>query len=295
MTKKQILTLKMYRSIEKYITASSLLPNLKNEIFENFKAKIVSIESVSKELQNASIEIKKKLCKTGAEVELLLALNSKTSNLGYGIEPTFIIFYSALQRKTKDQLVKAMQQIHDEACRKINVLINSGITLPIMDYIQDMINDYSEGNSEGCVVRVKMRQLKSHFLEAEFLLKEIDKEAESFGKHNLDFFIAYSANRIPIASAKLRTRLKGSVLDEHEMPIEGAIVCIYGTNYETKTNTDGLYFLQNIPFGILKITASVFSHSDESSIVKIQRTKSNKVDFILQSIKNRDLRQRQIG
>lgn len=296
MTRKQIFCLKMYCSVEKYISGTTMFNNPKvQKVLENFKNQIFKIENVNKEIMTANVEIRKKVCQAGAEIELLLATNSKIHNNGYGVEPTLALYYSVLQRKSKEDLVEALQRIHDEANSKIIALANFGITPSVMEYIQSMINDYSQGNSESMFVRVKSKEMKALYLEAELLLKEIDKIAESFGKKNPDFYIAYAANRIPIAPAKMKTRLKGMVLDENEMPIEGAVICIYGTNYETKTDTNGYYVLQNIPFGRLKVTASVYSYSNGSSIVRIEKTKSNKVNFILQSTNEQNIRQRQAG
>ena len=201
MTKKQTYALKMYQSVEMYIKDSCFESRPKvYDIMEDFRSKISKIETVAGELENVSLEVRKKLCQAGADIEFLLAKNTKTLN--YGISPSVSLFYSALFIKSKDQLVESLQKICKEASLKMDVLNSYGITPAAMEYVNLIILDFWTGCSINSTIRQKEKQLKALFLEADLLLKDLDKEAEVYSKENPDFHIAYSAKRIPIMTYK---------------------------------------------------------------------------------------------
>lgn len=201
MTKKQTYALKMYQSIDMYIKDSCFESRPKvYDIMEDFRSKISKIEIIANEIENVTTEIRKKLCQAGADIEFLLAKNTKTLN--YGISPSVSLFYSALFRKSKDQLVESLQKICKEASLKMDVLSRYGITPAVMEYVDLAIVDFWTGCSINSSIRQKEKQLKALFHEADLLLKDLDKEAELYSKENSDFHVAYTVKRMRILAYK---------------------------------------------------------------------------------------------
>jgi|GEM_PF-6674726 len=285
MNKKQIISLKMYHSIEKYIrnTPFECLPKI-NDIIEDFRLKIATIEAIAIDLEKSDSTIKEKLCRAGADIELLLVKTAKTQGHGYGMELTVDIFYASLLRKNKQQLVDTLQRINIQGCQKMEILSSHGITPCVMEYFKSLIKDYWDGNTVSLVRRINEKKLRALYVETEILLKRIDKEAERYQKENPDFYTAYAANRVRIFPYKMNiTKIKGLVINEDLLPVEGAVVSIYGTDYQTKTDNCGYYILQNIPFGTLKVIATACNHEKEAINISIHKSKSNKIDFMLRN------------
>lgn len=285
MTKKQTFLLKMFNSVEKFLKGTSFESQSKvANIMEDFRIKIASIEIITLEQEKADSVIKEKLCKAGADIELLLAKSAKTQGYGYGIELSATLFYSSLMRKNKENLIESLKKVHSEGCKKMDILNSHGITPIVMEYFNELITDYSIESSVTIIKRTNEKRLRLLFTEIEVLLKMLDKEAERYQKENSDFYIAYSANRVPISSSKINsTKLKGLVLDEESLPVEGAIVVIHGTEYKAKTDDCGYYYFQNIPLGTLKVIASAHNHKEEAINISIHKTRSNKINFTLRN------------
>ena len=172
-----------------------------------------------------------------------------------------------------------------EICKKVYLkakehqadLADYGITSAVLDELLELIDNY---NSKTQLNKVTLEQKSEQTKVINNLVKEgkailndiFDKLMLIFKDSKPEVYNAYVAarNSMPKRHAKKSNGevmedeagvLTGMVTDKaDEMPIQGAIVKLTGTDYKTETDSDGEYLFDSLPAGTYTVEVSILDY-----------------------------------
>ncbi|WP_296147416.1 hypothetical protein [uncultured Flavobacterium sp.] len=208
MNASQIVRLNRYQSIIEFIEENpEILVDFHDfELsFMFFKSKIFDILEVLRKENQMTYEIifkreetKKKICKAGADIEILLkTITFNESSLEVAARSKAV--YDELFQKKDRFLLNHLQAIQEEAKKNLSGLARYGITLNLLNEYETMVSNYFHE-----ILPAKKRitnkhsklQLKNLFRQTEAVLKEgLDKNAKALKASHPDFFAKYKLLR----------------------------------------------------------------------------------------------------
>ncbi len=170
-----------------------------------FKSKISEILEVLRKENQMSYEIifkgeetKRKICRAGADIEILLKiiiLNESSLELSARSKAV----YDELYQKKDQLLLNRLQSIHEEAKQKLSELARYGITLNLLNEYETMISNYFHKilpAKKRITNKESKLLLKNLFRQTEAVLKEgLDKNAKALKASHPDFFDKYKLLR----------------------------------------------------------------------------------------------------
>ena len=172
-----------------------------------------------------------------------------------------------------------------EICKKVYLkakeyladLADYGVTSAVLDELLELIDNY---NSKTQLNKVTLEQKREQTKVINILVKEgkailndsFDKLMLIFKDSKPETYNAYlsARNSMPKRHAKKSNGeviedeagiLSGMVTDKaDEMPIQGAIVKLTGTDYKTETDSDGEYLFDSLPSGTYTVEVSILDY-----------------------------------
>jgi len=207
MNTSQIAKLSMYKSIIKCVEENlgkiGSFPELELsfELFKTKTSQIIDIMCQENQMTHQAIakrtESKQKLCKAGADIEILLKIISSNDSALVINDRTRIIFNELFQ--TKEYLLSnRLKMIHENAIKNLDSLLKYGITTNLLDEFEKMIARYfhNEPTKKLKTINSYNTRLKNLFRETDVTLKEgLDRKVKSIKELHSLFFIAYTAIR----------------------------------------------------------------------------------------------------
>lgn len=208
MNTSQIVRLNVYECVVKCIEEN---PEICNNYpgfelsFEFFKSKIFDILEILKsenlmtyDIISKRYETKKKICKAGADIEILLKTISTTDSV-LEISSRTKLIYDELYRKKDPLLLNRLLFITENASKNVVSLAKYGITLNLIKEYETMIGNYFYKimpTKKTVTSKESKLKLKNLFRETEVVLKEgLDKNAKLLKTTHPDFFARYKLMR----------------------------------------------------------------------------------------------------
>ena len=184
---------------------------------------------------------------------------------------------SSLNRMQDDEVGEICSKVYLKAKEHLADLADYGITTAVLSELKELIDNYNSNTQlNKTAINEKSEQTKiiaQLTKEGKALLtNSFDKLMLIFKDSNPEAYNAYVAarNSMPKRHAKKSNGdvmedeaglLTGMVTDKaDEMPIQGAIVKLTGTDYKTETDSDGEYLFDSLPAGTYTVEVSILDY-----------------------------------
>lgn len=175
---------------------------------------------------------------------------------------------AALVNYTESDLSRAKKEDVDDICEAIHDATNTniagaspfGVSATDVTDLQAAIDLYrtASQNPRQAIITKSQAKKKVTIMIREviddLLIAQLDKMASTLKLTNKDFYSGYKQAREIIDLGSTTTKIRGTVLDENDVPLKGVLLVVKkaGTNEkvaETETDVKGKYIAKKLPVG----------------------------------------------
>ena len=221
-------------------------------------------------------DMRKKMCELSAQLGSVLtgyAYTAQNEDLKKAVDFPISVY----NKKRDEEVAELCKVVHLQTKANIANLAEYGITQAMVDQLDVYINSYTSNSKKNLLdVQKRMEYTKEVRELIAQLRDEVDNKLDKVMtifqfSHPSDYQLYLSArNSMPKRHAKKSNGevmedeagiLSGMVTDKaDEMPIQGAIVKLTGTDYKTETDSDGEYLFDSLPAGTYTVEVSILDY-----------------------------------
>ena len=221
-------------------------------------------------------DMRKKMCELSAQLGSVLtgyAYTVQNQDLKKAVDFPISVY----NKKRDEEVADLCKIVHSQAEANIANLADYGITQAMVEQLDIYINSYTSNSKKNLLdVQKRMEYTKEVRELIAQLRDEVDNKLDKVMmifqfSHPSDYQLYLSArNSMPKRHAK---KSNGEVIEEEagilsgmvtdkadEMPIQGAIVKLTGTDYKTETDSDGEYLFDSLPAGTYTVEVSILDY-----------------------------------